>query len=306
MLTPWLDLRTLDLLVAVAETGSLGAGARRVGMAQPNASRLVARLERETGLGLLVRSPTGTELTEHGGLVVDWARTVLDAAHELSAGVEALRSTPAAPLTVAASLTIAEHLAPVWLARLRRRAPEVTVGMRVTNSSEVLEAVRSGHVAIGFVEGPGVPAGLHTTIVGLDELVVVVAPDHPWAERTTPLAAADLAAAALVTREPGSGTRDALDQALAAAGHLGGTAPPALALSSNAAVRSAAAQGAGPAVLSRLAVADQLRSGELLTVPTAGLDLSRTLRAVWSGPRRLGGAAAQLVAVASGSTMNAR
>jgi DNA-binding transcriptional LysR family regulator len=89
-----------------------------------------------------------------------------------------------------------------------------------------------------------------------------------------------------VTREPGSGTRDALTAALRRA--LGETAPqahPALELSSAAAVRAAVIAGAGPAVMSRLAVADDLAIGRLRTVAVPELNLSRRLRAIWMGGR---------------------
>ncbi|MGW5300917.1 LysR substrate-binding domain-containing protein, partial [Rhodococcus aetherivorans] len=71
--------------------------------------------------------------------------------------------------------------------------------------------------------------------------------------------------------------------------------PPLLARGRGAAVRTAALGGVGPAVLSTLAVADHLASGELRTVEVEGLDLARTLRAVWRPPRKLAGPAGDLV-----------
>jgi DNA-binding transcriptional LysR family regulator len=89
-----------------------------------------------------------------------------------------------------------------------------------------------------------------------------------------------------VAREPGSGTRDSLTAALRQA--LGDPAPqaqPVLELSSAAAVRAAVVAGAGPAVMSRLAVADDLAIGRLRMVAVAELNLRRELRAVWVGGR---------------------
>ena len=59
--------------------------------------------------------------------------------------------------------------------------------------------------------------------------------------------------------------------------------PVALALSTTAAVRSAVLAGAGPAVLSELAVAEDISSRRLIPVPVAGVNLRRSLRAVWAG-----------------------
>jgi DNA-binding transcriptional LysR family regulator len=292
---PELDL--LALLVSVSEHGSLGAGARAVGMAQPNASRAIARFERSMGVALLRRSPRGSSVTAEGAVLVDWARDVLAAAERLLAGADALRSRTDARLTAAASMTVAEYLVPAWLTELRRAHPGLEVALEVRNSADVLAGVESGAYDVGFVESPDVPGRLHQVAVGQDELVVVVNPGHPWARRRKPVTADELARTPLVVREEGSGTRTALEAALAE--HV--VAAPALALASNAAVRLSVLTGAAPAVLSELAVDAALVSGELHRVPVEDLDLRRPLRAVWNGPRQLTGPAAELVQIAHDS-----
>ncbi|MEP7333152.1 MAG: LysR substrate-binding domain-containing protein, partial [Terracoccus sp.] len=128
-------------------------------------------------------------------------------------------------------------------------------------------------------------------------LVVVVTPDHPWARRRRPLTPGELAATSLVEREPGSGTRTTLDDALSAHDR----AQPLLELSSGAAIRASVLAGVGPAVISTLAVADQVNAGTLRIVPVDGLSLERRLRAVWRPPRRLDGPAGELVTIARSS-----
>lgn len=296
-MTTWPDFAALELLVAVADHGSLGAGARAVGVAQPNASRSLSRLERRLGITLLVRSTHGSDLTPQGVVVVEWARNVLDAGHALLRGVAGLAQNTGSVLPVAASQTIAEHLLPQWISRLRRTI-DITVDIHVENSADVLAEVLDGHVAVGFVEGHGAPRGVRSTVVAHDELVLVIAPDHPWSRRRGKLPLEALAATPLVTREQGSGTRNVLDRAL---GPLG-PATASLELGSNAAVRVAVRAGTAPAVLSRLAVADDLAHGELIEVPVVGLDTRRNLRAIWIGPRTLTGAAGRLVSCALSPT----
>ena len=291
----WPDLVALELLVAVADEGSLSAGARAAGVAQPNASRSLARLERQLGLPLLVRSTRGSTMTTQGLLVVEWARPLLAAATTLAEGARTLRAADGGSLTVAASQTVAEHLLPRWLSALRTARPDVTVAAHVHNSSGVVSDVREGRADLGFVEAPSVPRGTHSVVVTGDELVLVVDPSHAWAGRRTRVQADELAATPLVTREPGSGTRVALEEALAPRT----MARPALELPSNAAVRVSVAAGSGPAVLSRLAVADAVAAGTLRIVEVAtSVDLRRPLRAVWTGPRQLSGPAADLVRIA--------
>jgi len=288
------DLAALDLLVRVAESGSLGAAARGVGMAQPNASRALSRLERQLGLTLLVRTPAGSRLTTEGEVVVAWAREALIAVDRISMGARSLAEQRAAHLTVAASLTVAEYLAPRWLARFRRTHPDLNVSLEVGNSVEVVDRVQRGEVALGFVESPSVPRSLSSTTVARDTLVVVVGPEHPWARRRTPLSPGDLVAGDLVLREAGSGTRETLVRALDRAGLALG--PSRLELASTAAVKAAAGESA--AVLSELAVTTELATGQLVAIQVDDLDLTRALRAVWRPDRRPAGPAAELLRLA--------
>ena len=104
------------------------------------------------------------------------------------------------------------------------------------------------------------------------------------AARDGRISAAELAAAPLVSREGGSETRDTLAAALAAALGTGyAQAPAALSVSTTAAVRAAVLAGAAPAVISELAVADDLAAGRVAEVRTPELDLRRTLRVIWAG-----------------------
>ncbi|HEX7351866.1 LysR substrate-binding domain-containing protein [Brachybacterium sp.] len=289
------NLQALSLFLAVVDEGGLGAGARRLGMHQPNASRLIARLEAEAGTALLDRDPRGSRPTSAGLLYAAHARELLDAAEEFSAWLRHSRDEDARELRVGVSMTIAEHLMPAWLTELRRRSPRLRVDLEVLNSTQVLAGIHDGRLQLGFVETPHVPRGVNAKTLREDELVVVVAPGHRWADRTDGLDPEELAATALVVREGGSGTRDAFEELLPAAART----PPVQELGSNAAVRIAVASGAGPAVLSMLAVRSALEAGQLCRVPVAGTRLCRVLTAVWGGPRRLSGSAAELVAVAS-------
>lgn len=279
------DLHALELLVAVAETGSLTQAAARFRISQPSASAQMMTLERRLGVQLLVRSTSGSRLTPAGLLVTDWARAVLERAAALVEGAAALKSRQEDRLRVAASLTVAEHLVPGWLMTLRETVPQVHVGLEVTNSHRVIEGIRHDEVDLGFVEGPWVPRDVQSTAVGRDRLAVVVAPGHPWARRRAAVTAEELASTPLVLRESGSGTRETLETALRP---YDGVEVPVLELGATAPLRSAAASGVAPAVLSALAVQEDLSEGRLVEVPTEeGLSLVRTLRAVWLRAREL-------------------
>lgn len=119
-------------------------------------------------------------------------------------------------------------------------------------------------------------------------------PHHPWARRDGALPARVLAAERLVMRDAGSGTREVAEQRLAAHSH-GPLPPPLLELGSTTAVKAAVVDGAGPAIISRLTIQQELHDGRLREVPVADIDLHRVFRAVWPANARLIPAAAELV-----------
>ncbi|AZQ75396.1 LysR family transcriptional regulator [Streptomyces luteoverticillatus] len=286
------DLGALELLLAVARLGSLGRAARELGITQPAASGRVRAMERLLGVALVERSPRGSRLTDAGVLVTDWARKVVEAAEALDAGAQALRGRRDSRLRVAASMTIAEYLLPGWLIALRTERPGTAVSLSTGNSAAVAERLFAGEADLGFVEGLDVPAGLDGAVVGRDRLVVVTAPGHPWARRRAPLDPAELAATPLILRERGSGTRQVLDAALAT---HGGLAEPLLELASTTAAKAAAVSGAGPSVLSELAIGEELAARRLVEIPVRDLTLTRALRAVWSTGHRPTGPARELL-----------
>ncbi|MEU1591592.1 LysR family transcriptional regulator [Streptomyces sp. NPDC005708] len=285
------DLGALELLLAVARLGSLGRAARELGITQPAASSRIRSMERQLGVALVDRSPRGSQLTDAGALVTDWARRIVEAAEAFDAGAQALRGRRDSRLRVAASMTIAEYLLPGWLIALRAQRPDTAVSLLAGNSAAVAERLLADEADLGFVEGLDVPAGLDAAVVAHDRLIVVTAPGHPWARRRRPLSAAELASAPLVLREEGSGTRQVLATA------LGGLARPLLELSSTTAVKASAVSGAGPAVLSELAVGEELAARRLVSVPVEGVRLDRELRAVWRTGHRPAGPGRDLLSL---------
>jgi DNA-binding transcriptional LysR family regulator len=297
------DLGALRALREVGRQGSIAAAAAVLGVSQQALSARMRTLERAMEVTLLARTPSGSHLTEQGRLVVGWAEDVLDAADRLAAGLRSIRSGVSHRLAIGASQTIAEHLVPHWLVELRAAEqaaghPPTVVELTVANSTGVLDLVRAGKAGLGFIETPHLPSDLVTEHLRDDELLVVTAPDHPWARRRRPLALAEIAEVPLVMREAGSGTRDTLTD------HLAAQDPPlraeiAMELGTSAAVRSAIAAGVGPGVLSRLAVRDDLVLGRLVAVELAGPPLTRQLSAVWKPDEPLPPEAGRLLAVAT-------
>ncbi|KQU54035.1 LysR family transcriptional regulator [Rhodococcus sp. Leaf278] len=290
------DLTSIDLLLSVAELGSIGRAGRAHGMSQPAASSRIRALERRVGAPLLTRGARGTVLTEFGELVASWAAPVVRSAEDLATAIAALHAERIGHVRIAASQTVAEYLLPRWLVTLHARLPRIVPTLSSGNSTVVAQKVLAGDADIGFIESPSIPSSLDHSTVASDELVLVVPPGHAWVG--SPPSATEIVATALVTREPGSGTRSAYENAVAAAG-LGQPTAALLEVSSTTAIKSAVAAGIGGAVLSSLAVAPELAAGTLIRIPIPGLTLSRELRAIWPSGRVPTGPAAELLTVAA-------
>ncbi|MCV7198126.1 LysR family transcriptional regulator [Mycobacterium angelicum] len=282
------DLSALEVLSAIAKTGSLSAASRAVGTSQQAVSARLTSIEAQVGVRLVTRTPRGTLLTPAGEVVAEWAEQVLDVAQRVDTGLASLRAERRSQLKVAASQTVAEHLLPRWLVSLQaaaqRRgavAPEVTFD--ATDSEGAIAAVRDGRAELGFIETRAPLRGLRSRVIGRDELILVVPPDHKWVRRSAPITVAELRQTPLVSRKSGwrllLGGDEPLD------GDEPEPAAHPLEFASAAAVRAAVLAGAGPAVMSRLAVSDDLSHDRLRAVAVADLDLRRDLRAIWMGAR---------------------
>ena len=257
------DLEALRVLALVAKEGSMSAASAQLGVSQQAISLRIRNLEKDLRMRLLVRSARGSRLTPTGELVVGWGTTLLTAADEFSDAVNSLRTDRGKMMRIAASLTIAEHLLPDWIARWRisHGNDGPVVQLTAANSSTVVEAIREGTADLGLIETPVVPAGLRSVTVAYDTIEVVVQHGHRWA-KTRRVSVRELAGTGLVLRETGSGTRQALENALTEAG-FPLAAEPAAVLTTTLGVRSAIMAGIAPGALSSLAVSEDARAGRL-------------------------------------------
>lgn len=290
-MSTWPDLESLRLLVAIADLGSIGAAARDEGITQPAASKRIRALEARWRLRLLERSKRGSVLTDDGAAVVSWARQVLHEMEVMQTGIEALSAERRSGLSVAASLTVAEFMLPRWIGELRMQEASLQPLLRVVNSEQVAELVRSGEADIGFIETAMLPRDLSVVRLGVDALSIVTLPNHPWALRTTPVPREALIEAEYVLRERGSGTRSTFESALRVEPRL------ALEAGSTSALVGAALAGLGPAVVSSRAVAHYVETGRLVEIPHE-LYLWRPISAVTDPQRRFNEHAEALTKVA--------
>ena len=260
-----MTLEQLRIFVAVATRLHVTQAARELNLTQSAASAAIAALENQYRTLLFHRIGRHIELTEAGRLFLDEAKAVLQRVAEADLLLAELAGIRRGRLALQASQTIANYWLPPVLWRYRQHFPDIVIELAIGNTEQVAGAILAGSAELGLIEGTVENPALRQTELDGDELVLVVAPDHPWAERP-PDGPATLAAGPWVLRESGSGTRQVFEAALAPMGLAPGDLKIVLELPSNEAVRSAVLAGAGASVLSHHVVAVAIEAGRLCQV----------------------------------------
>ncbi|MBK1613646.1 LysR family transcriptional regulator [Rubrivivax gelatinosus] len=259
-------LRQLEVLIAVADSGSTAAAGERVALSQSATSAALGELESLLGAQLFDRVGRRLLLNDRGRAVLPQVRAALDDLRRVEAGFGA---TPGAggeaplDLRLAASRTIGTYLVPPMLAALLGRQPQARVTLRIANTRAVAAAVARLEVDVGLVEGHCSEPDLVVERWAEDRLVLVCAAADPLASRA--VGDAELRGARWLLREPGSGTREAVEQALLPRlDYFVQT----LEFDSNEALLQGVAAGLGIACLSVQVAADLLALGRVRLVAT--------------------------------------
>ncbi len=269
-----MNLRQLEVFVAVVETGSFSRGAEAASLTQSTVSQHIAALEDEVGLRLMDRTGQGVLLTGAGELFLRHARQVLAECDTLRKAMNGFRGLQKAELTVGASNIPANYLVPAILPRMAAEHPGIALTLQTGDSRAILDQLLADSIELAVVGSRGNDRGLDFTPLADDLLVLAVNPQHPWA-RCSALRLDDLVASPLVVRENGSGSDQALRQALHQAGFDPARLQVAVRLGSNEAVRQAVISGFGAAFLSEVSIRQELQRGELVKVPVAGFSVPR-------------------------------
>jgi DNA-binding transcriptional LysR family regulator len=185
-----------------------------------------------------------------------------------------LRGLHNGSLRIGASTTIATYMIPRYLGAFHRAHPDVDIHLISANTRDIAEQMVEHEIDIGLVEGPVDDKNLIAAPWRADVMKLIVAPDHAFALASEPIDPRRLENEILIVREPGSGSREVVAQALAAHG-----IEPlrTLEIGSTAAIKQVVAAGLGVSIVSVVTVDDQVRLGRLKVLDLRGMTIERTL-----------------------------
>lgn len=268
--------RRLQVFHTVARMLSFTRAAEVLHMTQPAVTFQVRQLEEHFNTRLFDRTHNRISLTEAGKRVFDHSERIFELYTEMESAVRELTGDMSGVLLLGASTTVAEYMLPSLLGDFKKMYPDVTIRLHVANSDGVVSLVEDNEIDLGIVEAPVSNKNLAVEVCRVDQLVAVVPPGHPLAEKS-PVHATDLVAHPFIRREEGSGTHEVLVEYLKASGVSPDSLNLVMELGSPEAIKGAVETGMGISVLSRTTITKELALGTLVA-----LDLSPPLERPFS------------------------
>ena len=177
------DFVTLKLFCAIAQSGSITKGASECHLALSAASRRISELEETVGLTLLERTAKGVTLTQAGHAVMQHALRLFQGFEQFSNELGEYAKGAKGHVRLWANMSALTEFLPNSLASFLKIHPDIQVDVEEQISGDIVKALLDGIADIGvFAEGTPT-AGLETSIIGQDELVVVCNKSHPIKSR---------------------------------------------------------------------------------------------------------------------------
>ncbi|MFF8729251.1 LysR family transcriptional regulator [Streptomyces sp. NPDC015171] len=212
-----MDLRQMEVVVAVAEEGGFSAAARRLHVVQSAVSSTVRALERELGTPLFHRTTHRVSPTPAGHAFLPAARATLLAAEQARAAVDLAQDELHGEITIGVMQGLYSGIAAA-LAGFHREHPNVVVRLRQGPALQAPQALRDGTVdlAVTALDTP-VQRGLTTRLLSREEMVLVTAPTAGLLPPQGPVTLGEAARLSLVDFSPGWAIRHEVDRAFRAA-----------------------------------------------------------------------------------------
>lgn len=255
----------LQIFKLVVEKNSFSLAAQELHMTQSSVSQHIQSLELYFGAKLFDRLHRRICLTEAGKALYPYAVSLDRLYQEARDTMSGQLDLVVGHLSIAASMTIGEYLLPKILVQFHHLYPKVTIKMVIENTERVIAKTQEGNADVGFVEGIYKPTPeLESASFYGDDLVVIR--PATGEEEDEPVSLHHLLGHNWVLREADSGTRRVFENYLVRHDYSPASLNAIMSFSSTEAIKRAVMAGAGIGIMSRLAVADEIKRGELQAV----------------------------------------
>jgi DNA-binding transcriptional LysR family regulator len=265
-----ITLRQLKVFAAVAKHTSFARAAEELHLTQPAISMQIKELEGAVKLPLFERAGRTVRLTMPGEYLLVYARRMLATLKEAGDALAKLRGVQGGRMTIG-MVSTAEYFLPRLVARFRSQHPAVEMRLAVGNREQLSRMLHDNEVDLAVMGRPPRELDTRAEPFAAHPLGVIAAPEHPLAGRRE-IAPKTLDGEPFIVREPGSGTRAAMEGFF----KENRVVPtPTMQMTSNETIKQAVIAGMGLAFVSLHTVALELSVGQLVLLDVAGLPLVR-------------------------------
>lgn len=266
-----MTIRHLKIFIAVADTGKMSLAAKRLYIAQPTVSQVIAEIEETYGVCLFERLSKKLYITEAGERLLRYARHIVSLFDEMERSLR--NSANQVQLRVGATITVGSCVLTRLIRQFEKEHPLIQIQVVVDNTHIIEEMLLESALDLGLVEGSIHSPDLVVQPVIQDELVLVCGEGHPFAARES-IDAEELEGQPFILREEGSGTRALLEDFLKA--HDITIHPKWICYSSDSILQAVAGEQ-GLTVISRMLVDQAAQGGRLRlqAVPVRNASFSR-------------------------------
>jgi len=277
------DLRQLEILQAIAETGSFTACGRKLRVSQSAISRQVLILEEELGEPLFLRVGRQVRMTPAAESLVQLGQRVFQDIRDTVGSMTDRSGSLRGTLRLAGGMTVCLYMFPPLLKHLKKVHPQLDVRLTVATALRSVDEIRAGRVDAGLLTLPVEESDLITLPVLREELLLVTMPTHPLAKRRRILPG-DLAGQPFVLFEAGSATRRVIDSFFV----MEKIEPTIVMDTENVEIIKAMVKtGLGIAIVPYQAIAREVRAGQFFCARIEGHELVRETGWVYARAKRV-------------------
>ncbi len=284
----------IDVFLRVAQLLSISRAARDLNISQPAVTTAVQKLEEHFGIKLFFRYSSGLELTPAGSRLFGHLKELKDRSTLAENEMMQLQRTAHGYLQLGASPTFGDYILPKLIGRFSTIYPQISYSLQIGNNLHIYKQLHEGRIELAFLVGKLPGKRLTASIIMEDELVLIVAPGHPWSRRGS-ISKAELPVQPLILRERGSGSRSDMEEALLELSLPLDKLTVIAEFQSLEAIKSAVESNLGAALISRRAITKELKLNTLVTVKIDGFAFHRDVHAVKIQDARLTEAASRLL-----------
>src|SRR3954453_9245921 len=278
-----MDLRQLEILQAIAETGSFTACGRKLHVSQSAISRQILLLEEELGEPLFLRVGRQVRMTAAAESLVQLGQRVFLDVRETVGTITDRTRELRGTLRLSGGMTVCLYVFPPLLKHLRRVHPHLDVRLTVALAGRSVQEIRGGRVDAGLLTLPVEENDLVTVPALREELLLGTAPTHQLAKRRK-VQARDLAGLPFVLVELGSATRKVIDNFFAAQ-----SIEPTIVMDTENVeiIKAMVKTGMGVGIVPFQAVAREVKAGQLFCARIEGHELVRETGWVYARANRV-------------------